>query len=288
MGMLFRNSDLEVRFALNMNVLIDGRHAQGLLAEGGAARLPRPPARGPAAPLAAPAGEDRPPARGAGRLHHRLPHLDRVIDIIRYDEDPKAALMREDWSAPSSARRPKGLRHAARRARGSSPRCRPTRSSTCACAPAPLEEMELRREFDALTKERADLEDLLAPTTAAVDPHLRGDPRGTKKVFGKDRPRRRPPHPVRRGRRGGRGPDRGDDRARTRHRRLLPHGLDPGDEGPPPLDGPTSSSRTATARASPSTPRRPTRSCSSARTAASTRSRPPTCPAGAAWANPCA
>src|SRR5690606_34819544 len=25
MGMLFRNSDLEVRFALNMNVLIDGR-----------------------------------------------------------------------------------------------------------------------------------------------------------------------------------------------------------------------------------------------------------------------
>jgi topoisomerase-4 subunit A len=25
-------------------------------------------------------------------------NLDRVIDIIRYDDDPKAALMREDWS----------------------------------------------------------------------------------------------------------------------------------------------------------------------------------------------
>jgi topoisomerase IV subunit A len=27
-------------------------------------------------------------------------NLDRVIDIIRYDEEPKAALMREDWSRP--------------------------------------------------------------------------------------------------------------------------------------------------------------------------------------------
>jgi topoisomerase IV subunit A len=72
MGMLFRNSDLEVRFALNMNVLIDGRtpkvcslkevlrafldHRRDVLI-----RRSR-----------APAGEDRPPAGGAGRLHHRL------------------------------------------------------------------------------------------------------------------------------------------------------------------------------------------------------------------------
>ena len=40
MGRLFRNSDLEVRFSLNMNVLIDGRVPQGLFAERGAARLP--------------------------------------------------------------------------------------------------------------------------------------------------------------------------------------------------------------------------------------------------------
>ena len=26
-------------------------------------------------------------------------NLDRVIDIIRYDDDPKAALMRENWAA---------------------------------------------------------------------------------------------------------------------------------------------------------------------------------------------
>ena len=27
-------------------------------------------------------------------------NLDRVIDIIRYDDDPKSALMYEDWSRP--------------------------------------------------------------------------------------------------------------------------------------------------------------------------------------------
>ena len=30
-------------------------------------------------------------------------NLDRVIDIIRYDDDPKAALMYEDWSRPHQA-----------------------------------------------------------------------------------------------------------------------------------------------------------------------------------------
>jgi topoisomerase-4 subunit A len=34
-------------------------------------------------------------------------NLDRVIDIIRYDEDPKAALMAEDWASPASARPPR-------------------------------------------------------------------------------------------------------------------------------------------------------------------------------------
>lgn len=100
MGMLFRNSELEVRFSLNMNVLIDGvtpkvcsmkevlraflDHRQEVLLRRSRHRL--------------------------GKIDHRLEvlgglitaflNLDRVIDIIRYDDDPKAALMYEDWSTP--------------------------------------------------------------------------------------------------------------------------------------------------------------------------------------------
>ena len=33
-------------------------------------------------------------------------NLDRVIDIIRYDDDPKAALMREDWGRTPRVPRP--------------------------------------------------------------------------------------------------------------------------------------------------------------------------------------
>jgi len=98
MGMMFRNSDLEVRFSLNMNVLIDGLtpkvcsmkevlrafldHRREVLLRRSQHRM--------------------------DKIDHRLEvlegfiiafaHLDRVIDIIRYDEEPKAALMREDWS----------------------------------------------------------------------------------------------------------------------------------------------------------------------------------------------
>ncbi|SIO52426.1 DNA topoisomerase IV subunit A [Rhodovulum sp. ES.010] len=100
MGTLFRNSDLEVRFSLNMNVLIDGRtpkvcslkevlrafldHRREVLVRRSRYRLEK--------------------------IDHRLEvleglliaflNLDRVIDIIRYDDDPKAALMAEDWSRP--------------------------------------------------------------------------------------------------------------------------------------------------------------------------------------------
>ncbi|MFG6566127.1 MULTISPECIES: DNA topoisomerase IV subunit A [unclassified Sulfitobacter] len=98
MGMLFRNSDLEVRFSLNMNVLIDGQtpkvcslkevlrafldHRREVLQRRSRHRM--------------------------DKIDHRLEvlqglitaflNLDRVIEIIRYDEDPKAALMYEDWS----------------------------------------------------------------------------------------------------------------------------------------------------------------------------------------------
>ncbi len=97
MGMLYRNSDLEVRFSLNMNVLIDGvtpkvcsmkevlraflDHRRDVLIRRSQHRL--------------------------AKIDHRLEvlegfiiaflNLDRVIDIIRYDDDPKIALMAEDW-----------------------------------------------------------------------------------------------------------------------------------------------------------------------------------------------
>ena len=98
MGMLFRNSDLEVRFSLNMNVLIDGLTPKVCsLKEVLRAFL-----------------DHRRDVLGR-RTRHRLAkidnrlevlegllvaflNLDRVIDIIRYDDDPKAALMYEDWS----------------------------------------------------------------------------------------------------------------------------------------------------------------------------------------------
>ncbi|SHI56064.1 DNA topoisomerase IV subunit A [Wenxinia saemankumensis] len=103
MGMLFRNTDLEIRFSLNMNVLIDGLtpkvcslkevlrafldHRRDVLGRRSRHRM--------------------------ARIDHRLEvlaglitaflNLDRVIDIIRYDDDPKAALMYEDWSVPHQA-----------------------------------------------------------------------------------------------------------------------------------------------------------------------------------------
>jgi len=98
MGMLFRNSDLEVRFSLNMNVLIDGvtpkvcslkevlraflDFRREVLVRRSRHRMAKIENR-----LEVLAG-----------LITAFLNLDRVIDIIRYDDDPKAALMYEDWS----------------------------------------------------------------------------------------------------------------------------------------------------------------------------------------------
>jgi len=100
MGMMYRNCDLELRFSLNMNVLIDGLtpkvcsmkevlrafldHRREVLQRRSTHRLEK--------------------------IDHRLEvlegfiiaflNLDRVIDIIRYDDDPKRALMYENWGSP--------------------------------------------------------------------------------------------------------------------------------------------------------------------------------------------
>ncbi|WP_190285393.1 DNA topoisomerase IV subunit A [Mameliella alba] len=100
MNMLFRNSDLEIRFSLNMNVLIDGvtpkvcslkEVLRAFLDFRREVLIRRAKHR-------------------MAKIDNRLEvleglivaflNLDRVIDIIRYDDDPKAALMYEDWSKP--------------------------------------------------------------------------------------------------------------------------------------------------------------------------------------------
>jgi topoisomerase-4 subunit A len=164
MGQLFRLSDLEVRFALNMNVLIDGRtprvcslkevlrafldHRRDVLGRRSRHRL---------------AQIDRRLEVLEGFIVAYL-NLDRVIDIIRYDPEPQAALMRESWGrafARASSERdyvppPAGDEGELTEVQAEAilnMRLRSLRR---------LEEMELRAERDALLKERADLEDLLA------------------------------------------------------------------------------------------------------------------------------
>ena len=188
METLFRQSDLEVRFSMNMNVLIDGRtpkvcsmkevlrafldHRRDVLQRRSQFRLEK--------------------------IDHRLEvlegliiaflNLDRVIDIIRYDDEPKAALMREDWSLDH--------RRAASEKDYQPPlpgegelsdlqaesilnmRLRSLRR---------LEEMELNRERNALMEERAALEDLLDSESlqwARIAEQLRE----VRKQFGKDSP----------------------------------------------------------------------------------------------------
>ncbi|MGL4322197.1 MAG: DNA topoisomerase IV subunit A, partial [Paracoccaceae bacterium] len=186
MGMLFRNSDLETRFSLNMNVLIDGRvpkvcslkeclrafldHKRDVLIRRSQHRI--------------------------DKIDHRLEilegfiltflNLDRVIDIIRYDDDPKAALMREEWgvvhvraTSEKDYRSPgagEGELTEVQTEAILNMRLRSLRR---------LEEMELVRERDALMKERAGLDDLLANPRLQWK-QISKDLEGIGKLFGKD------------------------------------------------------------------------------------------------------
>ena len=186
MGMMFRNSDLEIRFSLNMNVLIDGvtpkvcsmkevlraflDHRRDVLQRRSRHRM--------------------------GKIDHRLEvldgfiiaflNLDRVIDIIRYDEDPKAALMREDWGREHprafsedeyQTPLPGGGELSEVQAEAIlNMRLRSLRK---------LEEIELTRERDALREERAGLVELLGSEDLQWK-RITEQLRETKKQFGKD------------------------------------------------------------------------------------------------------
>ena len=166
MNMLFRNSDLEIRFSLNMNVLIDGVTPKVCsLKEVLRAFLDF--------------RRDVLCRRSRHRMEkidHRLEvlegliiaflNLDRVIDIIRYDEDPKAALMREDWGRKTA--RATSEADYVSPAPVSGEEFGLTEVQTEAIlnmrlrSLRKLEEMELVAERDKLMEERAGLEDLLA------------------------------------------------------------------------------------------------------------------------------
>ena len=186
MGALFKTSDLESRFSLNMNVLIDGRvpkvcslkevlrafldHRREVLLRRSAHRVEK--------------------------IDHRLEvlegfiltflNLDRVIDIIRYDDDPKAALMAEVWGRPHTRAMTEKDYVAPKAGTGEltelqaesilNMRLRSLRR---------LEEMELIRERDALRAERAGLADLLGKDAlqwAQIGTELEA----IRKEFGKD------------------------------------------------------------------------------------------------------
>jgi len=186
MGMMYRNCDLEVRFSLNMNVLIDGLtpkvcslkevlrafldHRRDVLIRRSQYRLEK--------------------------IDHRLEvlegfiiaflHLDRVIDIIRYDDDPKKALMVEDWSkdhvrATSEADYVSPV--------GGDPEVSLSEVQAEAIlnmrlrSLRRLEELELLAERDALMEERAGIEDLLESEDLQWS-KIAEQLRETRKIFG--------------------------------------------------------------------------------------------------------
>ena len=186
MGMMFRGSDLEVRFSLNMNVLIDGvtptvcsmkevlraflDHRREVLERRSRYRLEK--------------------------IDHRLEvlegfiiaflNLDRVIDIIRYDDEPKDALMRENWGKDH-------VRAMDEKDYVSPPLGEGELSEVQAEAILNmrlrslrrLEELELLREQSELMEERAGLEDLLEHEHLQWD-RITEQLRETKKQFGKN------------------------------------------------------------------------------------------------------
>ena len=163
MGMLFRLSDLEVRVPLNMNVLIDGRtpkvcsmkevlrafldHRREVLVRRSRHRL--------------------------GRIERRLEvldgylvaclNLDRVIAIIRAEDQPKPVLMAEFSLSDVQAEAILNMRLRALRR---------------------LEEMELRAERDGLLAEQAELRGLLGSEEAQWR-RISDELRETRRAFGK-------------------------------------------------------------------------------------------------------
>ena len=166
MGALFKTSDLEIRFNLNMNVLIDGRvpkvcslkevlrafldHRREVLVRRANYRLGKIAARLEVL---------------EGYLVAYL-NLDRVIEIIRNEDDPKAVMMAEFALTEVQVEAILNMRLRALRK---------------------LEEIELRAERDALLEERTALEAMLADEGAQWA-RISDELKGVRDAFGKSRP----------------------------------------------------------------------------------------------------
>ena len=187
METLFKISDLEIRFSMNMNVLIDGLvpkvcdlnevlkafldHRRNILKRRSNFRLKKIDNR----------------LEVLEGLIIAFLNLDRVIDIIRYDDNPKLALMSEDWSKQHD------------RAKDERDYKRPDISIEGELSDVQteailnmrlrslrrLEEVELVKERDSLMEERANLEDLLADTLQQWN-KIAEEIRETKKQFGQN------------------------------------------------------------------------------------------------------
>ena len=164
METLFRMSDLGVRFNLNLNTLIDGRtpkvcsmkevlrafidHKRDVLLRRSKHRM--------------------------DKIDHRLEvlegyivaflNLDRVIEIIRNEDEPKKIMMNEFSLSDVQVEAILNMRLRSLRK---------------------LEEIELRTELDSLQLERADLDDLLSSEKMQWD-RIINELRDTRKLFGKN------------------------------------------------------------------------------------------------------
>jgi topoisomerase IV subunit A len=166
METLFRLTDLETRFAMNMNVLIDGRtpqvstlrevlrafldHRRDVLLRRSRHRLDKIDAR----------------LEVLGGLLVAYLNLDRVIEIIRWEDDPKAVLIAEFTLTDVQAEAILNMR------------LRNLRK---------LEEMEIRTERDALLAEREGLAALLGSDDLQWS-RISNELREARKRFGKDAP----------------------------------------------------------------------------------------------------
>ena len=206
MESLFKLTELETRVPLNMNVLSRGQvpnvlglrqvlrewldHRQVVLVRRSKFRL--------------------------AKIDHRLEvldgylivylNIDKVIKIIREKDEPKPALMKAFKLSDVQAEAILNMRLRSLRK---------------------LEEIEIKREHDKLTKERKELKALLASRGQAVEDDRRRDQGAEGSVRPEDRARQAP-HELRRRARGRRDrARRGDDREGAGDRRPLGEGLDP-------------------------------------------------------------
>ena len=106
-------------------------------------------------------------------------NLDEVIRIIREEDEPKAELMRVFELTEVQANAILNMRLRSLRK---------------------LEEMELKREHDELTSEKAEIEALLGSEKRAVEDGRRADPRGPQDLRARHGARQAPHHLRRRAR----------------------------------------------------------------------------------------